>query len=89
MPSGWRSASADQSASSSARDPTTVDCGLAAAAICEPRGRVAQYASDSASDTMLTAPVTRIWRCSASQGSVSAARGLASASRPLRDVRLQ
>ena len=66
---------------------TTFDCGLAAAAICDPRGRVAQYASDSSSDTTLTAPVARIWRWSASHGSTSAARGLASASRPLRDDR--
>ncbi len=66
---------ADHRSSSAARDATTADCGLAAAAICEPRGRLAQYASDSSSDTTPTAPVTRIWRCSASQGSTSAARG--------------
>ena len=56
------------SASSSARDATTFDCGLAAAESCEPRGRVAEYASDSSSDTTLTAPVTRTWRWSASHG---------------------
>ena len=53
---------------------------MAHAAIWLPRGRLAKYASASASSNRSTLPVTRTWRCSGSQPKSSAARGLAASS---------
>ena len=63
VPSGASSRGLARARSSSSRDATTDDCGLAAAESCEPRGREAKYASVSASvDRRRSRRSRRTWR---------------------------
>src|SRR5262249_56556100 len=71
-------------ASSSARLPTTCDCGDAQAAIWLPRGRAAKYAAVSESAIRSTGPSARTCRRAGCQWTAMAARGLAASSAALR-----
>ncbi len=71
-------------ASSTPRLEMTSLCGDAQAPIRESRGRVAKYASDSASEVRSTRPSIRTTLSSSTQWNCSAACGCASSSRALR-----
>src|SRR5680860_146892 len=81
---GFAASNAATLASSSAREATSWPCVEMLADSWLPRGRVRQYASESASDRRRIDPLTRTWRSSAGHQKAAAAHGLMATSRPLR-----
>ena len=68
------------------REAIGVLCADAHAPSCEPRGRCAQYAAVSASDTLVTVPRTWTCRLNAYHGNVAEAYGTPASCPPLADA---